>query len=248
MRGQGAIPFAPAATASEGHRHGHVTPHQPSNKALGRCVEVQVDIETIIVGHGIQFQDDAITTQAARRRGDDCAAIGNLHLAGQRCDLFLAGDAFGKDNAVNVQLANVDIHIRQQRVTPVGHHAKCRHPRDVERWRAQRGDVYAAGEMRQRGPIKPDFRRTGKAALGIAELDIAQDGIAVNRTLNFPDPDVEAIFHFERSNLPRDKIPSGLGIQPHIAAGDHQQQQCHDRPGPDGYAPPHRQNACPIDT
>ncbi len=162
--------------------------------------------------------------------------------------MFLARDAFGKDNAVNLQLTDIDIQIGQQRVASVGHHAECRHPCDVERGRAQRGDVYAAGEIRQRVPIKPDFRRTGKAALGIAELDIAQDGIAVNRTLNFPDTDVEAIFHFERSNLPRDKIPSRLGIQPHIAAGDHQQQQCHDRPGPDGYAPPHHQNACPIDT
>ena len=162
--------------------------------------------------------------------------------------MFRTRDAFCKDNAVNLQLANVDIQIGQQRVAPVGQYAECGHPRNVERGRTQRGNVYAAGEIRQRVPIKPDFRRTGKAALGIAELDIAQDGIAVNRALNFPDTDIEAIFHFDRSNLPRDKIPSGLGIQPHIAAGDNQQQQCNDRPRPYGNAPPHHQNACPIDT
>ena len=102
MRGQSTVPFAPAATTNQGHLHGHVTSHQPGHNALGRCVEVQVDIETIIIRHGIQFQDDAITPKAARRRGDDCAAIGNLDFARQRGDLFLARDTFCKDNAVNL--------------------------------------------------------------------------------------------------------------------------------------------------
>ena len=102
MRGQRAVPFLPAAASVQRGLYGDIFAEQPCDQAIGGRIDFQINIETVVIGHRIQFQDQPVTLERTARRVHHRAAVGDAGLALKRGDLFLSGNRLGEYDPVNL--------------------------------------------------------------------------------------------------------------------------------------------------
>ena len=113
MRGEGAVPFLPAATPGQRRFYSDILSHQPGHQAIGRRIDFQIDIEPVVIGHCIKLQHQPVALQCPAGRIDDRAPVSNADLALERCNLLLAGYRFGENDAADFQPADIDIKVGQ---------------------------------------------------------------------------------------------------------------------------------------
>ncbi len=109
LRGEGAVPFLPAAASVQHSLYRGILAHQSSYQAIGRRIDFQIHVEPVVIGHSIEFQHHPVALQCPAGRIDHRAAISDAHLALERGDLFLAGNRLVEYDAVDFEQVDADI-------------------------------------------------------------------------------------------------------------------------------------------
>ena len=263
-------PVRPAAVAADDEGHRLVGPRQAGDEAVARRLHVDREVEPVRGRHRVEQQPHPVAAREAGRRDrarierHQRAAVGDLRPPVQRDQVAPPGNCRVDRQPPDMEAGDVERDVGQQgRVRVAGPQRQVAgHPRlrDV-----QLAHVDPAAEQIGQRPVIERRRRRGRErALRVAELDVAQRQLAVDRAVDPLDMDPEAGRGLGRVDPVDDPAMAGIGVQPEQEARNGRDQNPQDDRHPFGDPPPQgtlaedhdglgrhfagHQKACPIET
>jgi hypothetical protein len=221
----------PAAIAAQHDVERLGQAEQSGNGATGGSGDNGIHIEDIGIGVGIEFQPDGVATaflarriESQRHQIDLGAARADIDAAADAEHMALAGNGRFEDQPVDFQSADGDIEIGEESGAAARQQRRAaQHPDFLRR---ERTDGQRVGEEIQWPPVDLQFGHRGELALGIADFEVMDGGLAEDRAVNAAGAQGKSDFEFEARQLPDEERPAAFGIEPfHRAEAQHRQQQ-----------------------
>ena len=231
---QRTVPFCPVAFAVQRQANRLCRAGEPGEQTIGRGFQFKCDIEIISVRNRIEAEGEPVAAGNARRAQrphipvDDGPGVRNLHVRRHIEQMTFAGHSFGNRQFTDFEPADIDIEIRQQR-------AFCRsrqqfgQAQEIRRGNDERTDINMAAKEGEGPPVQLHAVRGGKHAFRIAYFQIGNFHLAVQRSFDLPDFQLQPVFKFKRLDLLLDQAMTAVGVQPDIGReqqGQNHGQQC----------------------
>ena len=201
-----------------------------------RRAKVERHREPVLFGDGIEEEPNRVTLRIRADRfgfGDDLRTpVGDRDLAGQPRFLPLARDRRFEYDPVDLQLADIDIDIGEQRFARVGHVLERGEAFDGHRPGGRRADVDVIGEEGEWAPVDLDLWRGDKTPLRIRYRKVADDHLAIERAIEAADADLHPVFEVIFFDLGYDEAAPSVAVQADQEQRDERDraQQCDSRP------------------
>jgi len=155
----------------------------------------------------------------------------------------LSGYCLGNSQLTDFQPADIDIEVRQQR-TFGGGRQQFGHAPKIRRGDDERTDINMAAKEGKGPPVNSHDVGGGKHAFWIADFQVGNFHLAVQRSPDLADVELQPVFEFERLDLLLDKVVAAAAVQPDIGSDQQHQYQRQQRSQPD----PRFREHCPLRT
>ncbi len=190
-------PVAPTALAgNRGAERPIEMQEVDDHPALGR-LNMAVEVEAVPIGHRIEAELDVV---ALVRRGqglDLRPAPEDMGRPGHAQDARVGtGNAGAQRNAVELQVGKIDLQVGQQGLVGRGRLRRAwgqlGQARHGDQRRGQVAHIDMLVEIFERAPVEMDLRRGDEDALRVADRDIVDGHVAVDRSVDPADMDADA--------------------------------------------------------
>ena len=167
------VPRFPAAIAIEADADRLGQACHCREHAVTGCIQVEVEIELVFLGQGVEQQCDAVascTASARYGRGIESglrATVGDMRLARERRHPALAANRRFGDEAVDPERADIDVVIGQQRIFGWRRLVEFGQTLQRDQPRCQRTNIDMAIDGGERAPVHPHFGRGQEGAFRI---------------------------------------------------------------------------------
>ncbi len=220
-----AAPPCPAAVAGDQQTDRPAGPDPRRHHAVGRRDDARFDVEPVAIGLGVELESDPVAAIVeARRELDQGTALPNIGLAPQSAAARLPADLTANVKSLDRQLTNMDVEAWQDLPAP-GAWPQLGQADEADPVGSHAVDVQLVRQPHARRPVEVDLGRGQEGSTGVEDGDVLELRFAEHRSVNPPDPDLEARRGLERGDAVDDETVSRRRVEQHQAARKQEQQR-----------------------